>query len=291
MPLADGSTPAPGSPKVMPKADAGRPNLPVAVAADHRQTGNATAVQGKAGLDVGKNGDRGDSQQSGTDSSKQEAAVDPTAQGLQSSQHPQDSGANVAAMPSTTPDATAAHISITPAVTQAVAQGSLATSSNRIDADVAGARSSYEIPPAGSSGIDSAKLIQTMNESEMRVGLHSAEFGSIAIRTSIAQQQILSRISLEHGDLGQAIATHVSALETKLGSEHGLQARIEVHGQADMFSGDSQNSSHREQRQPSQAARIPGGVDAMDTDSVAPTAIQSHTGLGYQLGYQLDVRA
>jgi hypothetical protein len=130
-----------------------------------------------------------------------------------------------------------------------------------------------------------------MNESEMRVGLHSAEFGSIAIRTSIAQQQIVSRISLEHGDLGQAIATHVSALETKLGSDHGLQARIEVHGQADMFSGDSQSSSHRDQRQPPQAARNTREVDAMDTDTVAPTATQSRVGLGYELGYQLDVRA
>jgi len=130
-----------------------------------------------------------------------------------------------------------------------------------------------------------------LSESEMRVGLHTAEFGSIAIRTSIAQQQMVARISLEHGDLGQAIAIHAPLVETKLGSEHGLHARIEVHEQAGMFSGDSQGSSQREQRTPAQSVWRGGASDAADIDTAEGVTMLSGLEMDYPRGYQLDVQA
>ena len=101
---------------------------------------------------------------------------------------------------------------------------------------------------APASGINSAKLIQNMSETEMHVGLRSTEFGDISIRTLVSQQQMQAQISLDHGDLSQAILAHVSTVQTKLGNEYGLQASISVNHQGAAFSGDSSQSSQREQR-------------------------------------------
>jgi hypothetical protein len=100
----------------------------------------------------------------------------------------------------------------------------------------------------GVSGINAARLIQMMGATEMRVGMHSSEFGNISIRTSVSQQQMLTQISLDHGDLSQAISAHIASVQAKLGSDYGLQASIEVNHQGASTSADSGSSSQREQR-------------------------------------------
>jgi hypothetical protein len=106
------------------------------------------------------------------------------------------------------------------------------------------------------SGINAAKVMQTMSESEMRVGVNSAEFGNISIRASMSQQQMLAQISLDHGDLSQAISSHISTVQTKLGADYGVQATIQVNHQGSSFSGESGQSSPREQRAYSSSVRI-----------------------------------
>ena len=100
---------------------------------------------------------------------------------------------------------------------------------------------------AATSGINSAKLIQTMSESEMRVGMHSSEFGNISIRTTVSQQQMQAQITLDHGELSQAMSSHVSSVQTKLENEYGLHASIEVNHQGAGFSGEPGDSGPREQ--------------------------------------------
>lgn len=124
-------------------------------------------------------------------------------------------------------------------------------------ADTARAAKSPEAPasthmagdePVASSGINAAKLIQSMGASEMRVGMHSTEFGDISIRTTISQQQMVTQISLSHNDLSQAISAHVATVQAKLGEDYGLHASIEINNHGSALSGDSQNSSQQEQR-------------------------------------------
>ncbi len=79
-----------------------------------------------------------------------------------------------------------------------------------------------------SSGATSAQLIQSAGQSEMRLGMHSAEFGSISISTSVSHQAISAQISLDHPELGRALAVHLPAIEEKLGTAYGLHTRIEV---------------------------------------------------------------
>jgi hypothetical protein len=134
------------------------------------------------------------------------------------------------------------------------------------------------------SAINTARLIQTMNETGMQVGMRSAEFGDISIRTSVSQQQMLAQISVDHGDLGRAIAMHVPAVQSKLGEEFGLRATIQVHQSAASFSGEQGNASSGQQKP--YARPLPVESLAPENDILTPgTAVPAWD------GNRLDVRA
>jgi hypothetical protein len=141
-----------------------------------------------------------------------------------------------------------------------------------------------EATPA--SGINAAKLIQTLSETEMRVGMHSAEFGNISIRTSVSQQQMLAQISLDHSALSQAISGRISSMQTKLGNDYGLQTLIQVNNEAASSSG-SQGSGQRE----------PGAFAPSVRTEISP--VPAEVDFGISLGalatagdeYRLDIRA
>ncbi len=84
-----------------------------------------------------------------------------------------------------------------------------------------------EEPPA----LGSAQLIQTLHQSEMKIGLNSQEFGNISISTSLNHQMLSAQISLDHASLGHALTAQLSAIEEKLGSAYGLQTSVTVSNQ------------------------------------------------------------
>jgi len=57
--------------------------------------------------------------------------------------------------------------------------------------------------------VNSAQLIQSMHHSEMRLGMRSAEFGDISISTSLNHQSLSTQISINHPELGRALAIHL----------------------------------------------------------------------------------
>ncbi len=84
--------------------------------------------------------------------------------------------------------------------------------------------------------VNSAQLIQSMHHSEMRLGMQSAEFGNISISTSLNHQSLSTQISINHAELGRALAIHLPAIEEKLSAAYGLSARVQVHDE-NSFSG------------------------------------------------------
>jgi hypothetical protein len=139
---------------------------------------------------------------------------------------------------------------------------------------------------AAAAGINSARLIQTMSESEMRVGMHSAEFGDISIRTSVSQQQLTAQISVDHSELGSAISAHLPSLQSKLGSEFGLHASIDVNQLGGSVTGGNGQSSQQNQKMTSQA--VPLDSSALDAEStLMPLPFQSVE----VDGSRLDIRA
>jgi len=139
---------------------------------------------------------------------------------------------------------------------------------------------------AAGAGVSTARLIQTMSESEMRVGMRSAEFGDISIRTSVSQQQLTAQISVDHSELGSAISAHLPSLESKLGSDFGLRAAIEVNHLGGSVSGGNGQSSQQNHKMTSQS--VPADSSALQADSDwTPLPGQLHE----VEGSRLDIRA
>jgi hypothetical protein len=89
--------------------------------------------------------------------------------------------------------------------------------------------------------INTAKLIQSMGQSEMRVGMHSNDFGNISISTSTTRDLISAQISLEHSELARTLAAHLPEMQARLGGNQAMDVRIDMNGQA---TGQGTGTSH-----------------------------------------------
>jgi hypothetical protein len=100
-----------------------------------------------------------------------------------------------------------------------------------------GAETSRESGTPASLTVNTARLVERLKESEIRLSLRSADFGDVAIHTAIGHERLSARISLERDALSKVIASEIPALQSKLSQEHGIQATIEVQQHGQSFSG------------------------------------------------------
>ncbi len=128
------------------------------------------------------------------------------------------------------------------------------------------------------NGLSSAQLVQSIHQSEMKLGMHSVEFGNISINTSLNHQAISAQISTEHPELSRALAVHISAIEEKLGSAYGVQARVEVRdgggatGSHTQEQAEQQNSQRAGRVFGASASRAAGTMSAAAVSTVLPAA-------------------
>lgn len=142
------------------------------------------------------------------------------------------------------------------------------------------------VPVAGTPTINTAKLVQSMNESEMRLGMHSAEFGDISIRTSVSQQQVQAQINVDHTELGSAISAHIPSLEAKLGIDFGIHASVEVNQLGSSFHGGQGQSSQQGQHLFTSSVAATEIAPANGAEGLAFPAASFETNNG-----RLDIRA
>ncbi|MGD0938466.1 MAG: hypothetical protein ABR905_02055 [Terracidiphilus sp.] len=86
--------------------------------------------------------------------------------------------------------------------------------------------------PQAAPVINTAKLVQSMGQSEMRVGMRSNEFGNISISTSAIRDQVSAQISVEHGELAKTLVAHLPEMQARLGSSQPVDVRIDMNGAA-----------------------------------------------------------
>lgn len=239
-----------------------------------------TAVAGSAG----KNNQANGAPASGDSSARSLPSSDQTTQHTQS-----DASQSTLAAPKSA-DGTAPQIQV---ITTQPATHEAPAAHPRADSPADAARP--DNPPAetqnadatATSGINTARLIQSMGETEMRVGMRSAEFGDISIRTAVSQQQMMAQISVDHGDLGKAISAHIPAMQEKLGGELGLRAMVEVNQSGMSFSGERGYSS---QQQPKTYSH-PAVTESTQLSAEADHAVLRTTTSEPGNGYRLDIRA
>jgi hypothetical protein len=135
-----------------------------------------------------------------------------------------------------------------------LAESNIHSAKMPVDAAAAPAVAQQPLP-----AINTAKLIQNMGQSEMRVGMRSSEFGSISISTSSTRSMISAQISLDHSELAKAIAVHLPEMQARLGGSQGLDVRIDMNGQGTGTSGGTQNGSAGESHGKQQAGSVNTG--------------------------------
>jgi len=227
----------------------------------------------------------------GTKSSSQDAA----------SSGDQSQGGNAAQTQATTP--VAVNFTVHPAVVIAAAQNAAIISPNHASSTAAdaigvGVKTADNTAHVSSAlpqtlpVINTAKLIQSMGQSEMRVGMRSNEFGNISISTSTTRDQVSAQISLEHGELAKTLAAHLPEMQTRLGGSQPMDVRIDMNGAATgqgtgAFGGTShgtQDQSHGGRQQAGNMAASTSIIGAAEKQ-FSPVAVVMPTGYA-----RLDIR-
>jgi hypothetical protein len=141
--------------------------------------------------------------------------------------------------------------------------------------------------------ISSARLIQTMGQSELRVGLRSSDFGNISISTSSIRDVVSAQISLDHGELAKTLAAHLPEIQARLGADRPLEVRIDMNGQATgqgtgTSTGFAHNSagSNGDRQQRNAAVYQPADSDSQPATFV-PAAVSPISEIGLS---RLDIR-
>lgn len=150
--------------------------------------------------------------------------------------------------------------------------------------------------PQASPVINTAKLIQSAGQSEMRVGMRSNEFGNISISTSATRDSISAQISLDHGELAKTLAAHLPEIQARLGSNQSVDVRIDTSGSrgglgagtSGSFSDSSSSDSQGSRQQAGSAASSYSGNGFSDRQfSPAASAVTANDG---GLNTRLDIR-
>jgi hypothetical protein len=105
--------------------------------------------------------------------------------------------------------------------------GSAARTSTPASTASSAAAPAPQAPPV----INTARLVQSMGQTEMRVGMRSTEFGNISISTSATRDLISAQISVDHGELAKTIAAGLPEMQSKLGNQ-AMDVRVAMNGTA-----------------------------------------------------------
>ncbi len=141
--------------------------------------------------------------------------------------------------------------------------------------------------------INTAKLIQSVGQSAMRVGMRSDDFGNISISTSATRDLISAQISLDHGELARTLAAHLPEMQARFGGNHAMDVRIDMNGQgagtsAGMSNGSADESRAGRQQRSGTPSSHPVNGFAEQGRSLAAAAIPSGDS---SLDARLDIRA
>jgi hypothetical protein len=86
-------------------------------------------------------------------------------------------------------------------------------------------------PPPTHTSINTAKLVQGLSQSELRVGLQTRDFGNIDIRTSVNRHEFSAQISVEHNDVARTLITELPSLYARLNDHQVTVSNIQIQNQ------------------------------------------------------------
>lgn len=152
-----------------------------------------------------------------------------------------------------------------------------------------------DTPDPDPAAVNSARLIQRVNDSEIRVAMRSSDFGNISVSTLASRDAISAQIAVDHGDLAKTIAAHLPEMQARLGGNQPFEVRIsssqQFAGGLGNESGGAQQDTGNGRNNGRQAGQTHGGAYAANQREgaampVAAAAISSSS----QGHARLDIR-
>ncbi len=122
------------------------------------------------------------------------------------------------------------------------------------------------------SAFQSAKLIERLNQSELRVGIQAGEFGNLDIRTSMVRNQVTAEISVERGELSKVMAAELPSLQTRLSEQRLPVANIILQNQSSGGSAGFEQGSRQSQTMHQ--------IATLNNDEASPAAEAVESNLG-----------
>jgi hypothetical protein len=142
--------------------------------------------------------------------------------------------------------------------------------------------------------INTARLIQSMGQSEMRLGMRSEEFGNISIHTSTTRDLLSAQISVDNGDLAKVLAVHLPEIRTRLEGQQSGEVRIDMTSQGSQAG--TPNGASSQSQDESRGDRWPSGQMTTGIFSSKAVGNQAITGSAAilpsnsEMSARLDIR-
>lgn len=101
--------------------------------------------------------------------------------------------------------------------------------------------------------VNTARLMQSINGSELKLGMQSDEFGKISITTSATRDTILAQIYVDHSDLAKTLTSNLPEIQSRVGGGQSFDIRVATTGGASGMSsntstGDMNQQANQQQR-------------------------------------------
>jgi hypothetical protein len=243
--------------------------------------GTATAVKGKDQHERMDNGSDGSSTSNGQQTTPSPVSANSAAAGQSGNTHVDASAFQTAAAVSSPRNAE-------------VSGNSQSSKAEVAQADVASAPAAAAVAQIQDlqAKVSTARLVQGIHDSELRVGMRSGEFGDISIHTSLSRSAISAQISVEHGELAKVIAASLPELRSALGNSDQLEVRVAMHGQVspqmDLGGRGAGQGSQRESRSAPNSSSLSGN-DSTAAESAVSAVAQVDTARATLPG-RVDVR-
>jgi flagellar hook-length control protein FliK len=97
--------------------------------------------------------------------------------------------------------------------------------------------------------VQSARVLERMGQTEMRVGVNTADFGNLELRASVSQDRVGASIATAHADLRAAMMAEMTSLEHSM-EQHQLRLDhldLGAHGGSQQRGGSAQQQQARSQ--------------------------------------------
>ena len=147
-----------------------------------------------------------------------------------------------------------------------------------------------EAPPtANASPLQWAQMANKAGQSEMRIGLNTAEFGSVEVRTNVHASEVGVLIGSEKGDLRSLLTPELPGIASTLQQQDLRLAQVSFHQQGFTFAGDSSFSGGNSQ--PRSFASRPQPAAAFSEESSAGEPVQVSEPVARQRGSGLSILA